>query len=46
MYRVGVIGLGAIAARYSNPEDAHPYCHVGGIRHSDTTRLVAVADMS
>jgi predicted dehydrogenase len=46
MYRVGVIGLGAIAARYSNPDDAYPYCHVGGIRHSDSTELVAVADMS
>ena len=46
MYRVGVIGLGAIAARYSNPNDEYPYCHVGGIRHSDTTQLVAVADMS
>lgn len=46
MYRVGVIGLGSIAARYSTPSDAHPYCHVGGIRLCDATELVAVADMS
>lgn len=46
MYRVGIIGLGSIAARYSNPDDAYPYCHTGGIRHCETTELVAVADMS
>ena len=46
MYRVGVIGLGNIAARYSKPEDAYPYCHVGGIRQCETTQLVAVADLS
>ena len=46
MYRVGVIGLGSIAARYSNPDDPYPYCHVGGIRHCESTELVAVADLS
>ena len=46
MYRVGIIGLGSIAARYSNPDDPYPYCHTGGIRHCNTTELVAVADMS
>lgn len=46
MYRVGIIGLGSIAARYSNPGDAYPYCHAGGIRLCETTELVAVADMS
>jgi predicted dehydrogenase len=46
MYRVGVIGLGSIAARYSNPNDPYPYCHVGGIRLCAATQLVAVADMS
>ena len=46
MYRVGIIGLGSIAARYSTPDDAYPYCHAGGIRLCETTELVAVADMS
>lgn len=46
MYRVGIIGLGSIASRYSTPDDAYPYCHAGGIRLCDTTELVAVADMS
>jgi len=46
MYKVGVIGLGNIASRYSKPEDPYPYCHVGGIRFCDSTELVAVADMS
>ncbi len=46
MYSVGVIGLGNIAARYSNPEDPYPYCHVGGIRLCESTDLVAVADLS
>jgi len=46
MYRVGVIGLGSIAAGYGTPDEAAPYCHVGGIRHSDRVRLAAVADLS
>lgn len=46
MYRVGVIGLGNIAARYSTPDDPYPYCHVGGIRLCKATQLVAVADLS
>ena len=46
MYRVGIIGLGSIAARYSNPSDPYPYCHTGGIRQCEVTKLVAVADMS
>lgn len=46
MYKVGVIGLGSIAARYSKPEDQYPYCHVGGIRQCESTELVAVADLS
>ena len=46
MYRVGIIGLGNIASRYSTPDDAYPYCHTGGIRFCETTELVAVADMS
>ena len=45
-YTVGVIGLGKIAAMYGKPEDALPYCHVGGIRHSDRVKLAAVADLS
>jgi len=46
MYKVGVIGLGSIAARYSNPSDLYPYCHVGGIRLCESTELAAVADLS
>ena len=45
MYRVGLIGLGSIAARYSTPSDPFPYCHAGGIRQCKLTNLVAVADM-
>jgi predicted dehydrogenase len=46
MYKVGVIGLGHIASKYSKPEDQYPYCHVGGVRFCESTELVAVADMS
>jgi predicted dehydrogenase len=46
MYKVGIIGLGSIAARYSKPSDPYPYCHTGGIRFCDATQLVAVADLS
>lgn len=46
MYNVGVIGLGSIASGYGMPEEAAPYCHVGGIRLSDKVRLAAVADLS
>lgn len=46
MFQVGIIGLGAIAAMYGKPEEAAPYCHVGGIRHSKRVKLAAVADLS
>lgn len=46
MYKVGVIGLGHIAATYETPESPFPYCHVGGIRRSDRVELAAVADLS
>ena len=46
MYKVGIIGLGKIAAGYGKPEDAAPYCHVGGIRFSQKVALAAVADLS
>jgi len=46
MYSVGVIGLGKIAAMYGKPEDTAPYCHVGGIRHSERVALKAVCDIS
>lgn len=46
MYKVGIIGLGNIASRYSKPSDPYPYCHVGGIRLCNSTELVAVADIS
>ena len=46
MYKVGIIGLGNIAAGYSGPEDAAPYTHAGGINHSNKVELTAVADLS
>jgi len=46
MYKVGVIGLGHIAAMYNAPDDPVPYCHVGGIRRSGKVGLAAVADSS
>lgn len=45
-YAVGIIGVGKIAAMYGKPDEAAPYCHVGGIRQSSRVRLAAVADMS
>ena len=45
-YRVGVIGLGKIAAMYGTPADAAPYCHIGGILKSDRVKLAAVSDLS
>ena len=44
MIRVGLIGLGKIAARYSNPDDPYPYCHAGGIRQCAQTELACAAD--
>ncbi|CAI6086377.1 Gfo/Idh/MocA family protein [Cohnella sp. JJ-181] len=46
MYKVGVIGLGAIAAMYATPASEHPYCHVGGIRQSGKVELAAAAELS
>lgn len=46
MYRVGIVGLGNIAAGYSGPEDVAPYTHAGGINHSSQVELAAVADFS
>lgn len=46
MSRVGIIGLGQIAAAYGSPEDAAPYTHAGGINRSDRVELAAVADFS
>ena len=44
MYRVGLIGLGNIAARYSKPDEPFPYSHAGGIRLTEGVELVAGAD--
>ena len=44
MIRVGLIGLGKIAALYSSPDDPHPYCHAGGIRQCAKTELACAAD--
>ena len=46
MYKVGVIGLGSIAAMYETPASKLPYCHVGGILQSGNVHLVKVADMA
>lgn len=46
MLNVGIIGLGTVAWSYGKPEDAVPYCHVGGIAHSQNVELRAVADLS
>jgi len=46
VYKVGIIGLGSIAARYAKPSDPYPYCHTGGVLLCDSTELVAVADLS
>ncbi|HEX8237570.1 MAG TPA: Gfo/Idh/MocA family oxidoreductase [Abditibacteriaceae bacterium] len=43
---VAIIGLGAISSGYGSPDDAAPYCHVGGLLHTDRVRLLGVADMS
>lgn len=45
MYNVGLIGLGSIAEGYGSPDQPHSYCHVGGLQHTDTARLAAVADL-
>jgi predicted dehydrogenase len=45
MQSVGIIGLGNIAAFYGTPSAAAPYCHVGGISHSEKVSLAAVADL-
>ena len=45
MHKVGIIGLGNIAAFYSTPDAQAPYCHAGGINHSDRVTLSAVADL-
>ena len=47
MYRVGIVGIGAIAAlEWGNPGDTAPYNHAGGIYQSDGVDLAAVADLS
>ena len=46
MIKVGIVGLGNIAAGYSGPDDVAPYTHAGGINHSSKVELAAVADIS
>ncbi|RYG55335.1 Gfo/Idh/MocA family oxidoreductase, partial [bacterium] len=43
---VALIGLGAISSGYGSPDEAAPYCHVGGLLHSKRLRLHSVADVS
>ena len=45
MYKLGIVGLGNIAYRYSKPEDPYPYCHVGGARKCERVEVVAAADL-
>jgi len=47
MYRVGIIGIGPIAAlSWGEPGKIAPYNHAGGIQQSDQVALAAVADLS
>lgn len=46
MYKVGIVGLGYIAAGHGNPDDPAPFVHVGGINRSDRIELTAVADIA
>jgi predicted dehydrogenase len=46
MRRVGIVGLGSIAAGYGTPEDEAPYTHAGGVMRSGRVELAAVADVS
>jgi len=45
-YHVGLIGLGAIASGYSQPEEEAPYTHAGGIFRSNRVQLAAACDLS
>ena len=46
MFKVGLIGLGKIAAKYTNPGDSHAYCHAGGVELCEGVEITAVADDS
>ena len=47
MYRVGIVGIGPIAAlAWGEPGDVAPYNHAGGIYQSERVDLVAVADLA
>jgi len=47
VYRVGIVGIGAIAAlEWGNPGDIAPYNHAGGISQSTRVDLAALADLS
>ncbi len=46
MHKVGVIGLGAIAHGYAQPDEVCGYAHMVGIIHSPAVELAAVADLS
>ena len=46
MARVGIIGLGKIAAGYGSPKNFAPYSHAGGIFRSERVKLTAAADFS
>ena len=45
MYKIGIVGLGNIAYKYSTPDQPYPYCHAGGARLSDRVEVVAAADL-
>ncbi len=45
MYKIGIVGLGNIAYKYSTPDQPLPYCHAGGARLSERVEVVAAADL-
>ncbi len=45
LFKVGLIGLGKIAAGYGSPDEAAPYCHAGGLRKAGRFELAGAADL-
>jgi predicted dehydrogenase len=46
MFKVGLIGLGDIAAKYTKPGNLQAYCHAGGVELCEGVEITAVADDS
>ncbi len=45
VYKIGLVGLGNIAYKYSAPDQPYPYCHAGGARLSQRVQVTAAADL-